>query len=386
MPIVKIVDLSLRNIVPTAEPIPLVARRQLIKYLELLGVSEIEIGSPALNSREAAIIARLLQDNYQANLRVWSRPLITDLKKVLAVGAKTVVISLASCSRARLQQLEECLTYLQSNYILEFKTAKFYLIVELQETARASQNQLQQLIKICQNKKVDRFSYHEAANPAAPFVLAKRISQLRSNLADAARDNSNDNYRLQLEVISSNRFATGTAAAWLAAQSGADVLGVSINSYNYNNSWGRAGLSELIMIAKYLNNSGVNIFTDNFKPIYLSDLAIYAARVFKQNLSANQPLVGSDIFKHESGIHAAGVLKNAETYEAFPPQVVGQQREIVLGKHSGTKAVIAKYKELGIQLTYPEAADRLVKIRKEAVKLKRSLTTAELLNLHSLDN
>jgi 2-isopropylmalate synthase len=52
-------------------------------------------------------------------------------------------------------------------------------------------------------------------------------------------------------------------------------------------------------------------------------------------------VVGANAFAHESGIHAAGVIENSETFEpgVMTPQMVGAQREVVLGKHSGTHAV-----------------------------------------------
>ena len=56
---------------------------------------------------------------------------------------------------------------------------------------------------------------------------------------------------------------------------------------------------------------------------------------FRRPLSG-QPIVGSNTFAHESGIHVDGVLKNQNC--RFQPGV-GLQRQIIIGKHSGSKAV-----------------------------------------------
>lgn len=46
-------------------------------------------------------------------------------------------------------------------------------------------------------------------------------------------------------------------------------------------------------------------------------------------------IVGENTFVHESGIHAIRLLKNPMNYEAYDPAVVGLERQIVIGKHSG---------------------------------------------------
>ncbi len=61
------------------------------------------------------------------------------------------------------------------------------------------------------------------------------------------------------------------------------------------------------------------------------------------------------MFTHESGIHTDGVLKDSNTYESFSPEEVGLQRQILIGKHSGKHAIIAKFKEYGIELTAEES-------------------------------
>ncbi len=53
----------------------------------------------------------------------------------------------------------------------------------------------------------------------------------------------------------------------------------------------------------------------------------------------NKPIVGSNAFAHESGIHQHGMMSNPETYEIMTPESVGAEKQtLVLGKHSGRHA------------------------------------------------
>ena len=69
----------------------------------------------------------------------------------------------------------------------------------------------------------------------------------------------------------------------------------------------------------------------------------------------NKAIVGANAFAHESGIHQDGVLKFRETYEIMRAQDVGwSDNRIVLGKHSGRRAIMDRIQKLGIMINDDE--------------------------------
>ncbi|HLI75789.1 MAG TPA: hypothetical protein VKV02_02495, partial [Acidobacteriaceae bacterium] len=69
----------------------------------------------------------------------------------------------------------------------------------------------------------------------------------------------------------------------------------------------------------------------------------------------NKAVVGRNAFAHESGIHQHGVLANPLTYEIMTPESVGvTANSIVLGKHSGRRALQHRLNELGHQVSGAE--------------------------------
>ena len=69
----------------------------------------------------------------------------------------------------------------------------------------------------------------------------------------------------------------------------------------------------------------------------------------------NKAIVGANAFAHESGIHQDGVLKYRETYEIMRAQDVGwSDNRIVLGKHSGRRAIVDRIQKLGIMIDEEE--------------------------------
>ena len=108
----------------------------------------------------------------------------------------------------------------------------------------------------------------------------------------------------------------------------------------------------------------------------------YVSRASGRELPAWKAIVGSNMFRHESGIHADGALKDPKNYEAFDPSEVGLERQIVIGKHSGRAAVVNKFREYDIELDDEVASRVLDVVRSTSVKLKRSLFDKELVFIY----
>jgi 2-isopropylmalate synthase len=96
-----------------------------------------------------------------------------------------------------------------------------------------------------------------------------------------------------------------------------------------------------------------------------------ASRTLSQITNAppprNKSIVGANAFAHESGIHQHGMLKNRETYEIMKPEDIGLEVEgIVLGKHSGRHALVARAKALGFVLEGEELDRTFAEFKKVA--------------------
>jgi len=89
-------------------------------------------------------------------------------------------------------------------------------------------------------------------------------------------------------------------------------------------------------------------------------------------VAVNKSIVGSAVFTHEAGIHVDGLLKNPLNYQPFDPSEIGMIHRMVLGKYSGTSAVIKAYANIGIVLATGEAQRILSKVRQFATITKHA--------------
>jgi 2-isopropylmalate synthase len=98
-------------------------------------------------------------------------------------------------------------------------------------------------------------------------------------------------------------------------------------------------------------------------------------------VSPNKAIVGANAFAHESGIHQHGMLANPLTYEIMTPASVGvANTNLVLGKHSGRRALVDRLASLGHTLSREQLDDVYTRFT-ELADRKKSIYDQDLLGL-----
>ena len=97
-----------------------------------------------------------------------------------------------------------------------------------------------------------------------------------------------------------------------------------------------------------------------------------------------QPYVGKSAFAHKGGVHVSAVMKNAETYEHVEPEMVGNNRRVLVSDLSGKSNVSYKSEELGFQFDKksPESTkivQRLKSLENEGYQYEAAEASFELL-------
>ena len=161
------------------------------------------------------------------------------------------------------------------------------------------------------------------------------------------QDNVANLNRALLAVHFHNDLGLAVANTLAGIQEGANVVQCTVNGIGERA--GNASLEEVVM-ALHLNQEqyGVKMKIDTTK---LYELTQLVAELTGIGLSPMKPVGGDNIFATEAGIHQDGLLKNPDTYLPYRPEVVGAKGiRLVLGRHSGRRAVAHRLHELGIEL------------------------------------
>ena len=194
-----------------------------------------------------------------------------------------------------------------------------------------------------------------------PFKLRDEISYLYNKT------------KFDIEMHTHNDFGMATANDIAGVMGGANYVGVTVNGLGERA--GNAALEEVLMALIYVYGYKTDIDTRKFK-----EVSEYVSRASGRFLPKWKAIVGENTFVHESGIHADGAIKNPMNYEAYDPAVVGLERQIVIGKHSGKAAIVNKFKEYDIKLSDDEAKDIMNEFETltEQLKLLEKIDTANV--------
>ena len=163
--------------------------------------------------------------------------------------------------------------------------------------------------------------------------------------------------------------ASALAIEWIL--NGGNNIAVS-----FAGSGGFAALEEVIMALRITKRHKPNLDLSVF--VQIKNLY---EQITGRKISKNKAIIGSSIFEVESGIHVDGIYKNGSNYEPFEPSVVGMNRKIVIGKHSGSTAIEIKLKEYDITFPQNMITELLDIVQQESIRLKRSISDQEFVTI-----
>jgi homocitrate synthase NifV len=335
--------------------------------LDSIGVREIECGIPAMGDQERADIRALVDLGLKARLITWNRALVPEIEASIATGVQAVDISLSVSDQMIVHKLRTSRAAVkeQLKVALGFaKSRNLYVSVGGEDSSRADNAFLIELLEITRSLGGDRFRFCDTLGIMDPFAMYERITSLRRAVPDVA-----------IEVHTHNDFGMATANAIAGIRAGAAFVSTTVNGLGERA--GNAALEEVVMGLKHACGIETGIETRRFR-----ELSLFVAKASHRPLPVSKPVVGERVFAHESGLHADGVIKDPHNYEGFDPAEVGLKRQLVIGKHSGTNGLMERYRSIGIGVDRTMAAALLERTRLMAVRLKRDLTNRELMGIY----
>jgi 2-isopropylmalate synthase len=174
-----------------------------------------------------------------------------------------------------------------------------------------------------------------------------------------------------------NDLGMATANSLAAVENGARQIECTVNGIGERA--GNTAMEEVVMAIKtraerFGVDTGIvteEIFATSRLVTQITGLAV----------QVNKAIVGENAFAHEAGIHQDGVLKYRQNYEIMNPESIGlASNRLVLGKHSGRHALVARIRELGLDTTDVDM-NRLFDAFKALADAKKTVYDEDLIAL-----
>jgi homocitrate synthase NifV len=332
--------------------------------LDALGVPELEIGIPAMGEEERESIRAVSGMSLNAALLVWSRMRADDLLHCTGLGVGIVDLSIPvsdqqisrKLGRERAWVLGEIERHVPAALAMGLEVC-----VGGEDASRADHDFLLQVLETAQRAGARRFRFADTVGVMEPFGMLDIMRRLRANCD------------IELEMHAHDDLGLATANSVAAAMGGATHLNTTV--HGLGERAGNAPLEEVVMALKHLYHIDTDVDLSNYV-----GLSALVSRASGRPVAWHKSLVGDGAFTHEAGIHVDGLIKDPLNYQGVvDPVEMGSAHRMILGKHSGTHAVLRAYDEIGLKLENHQASSILTSIRSFVTLTKR---IPEISDLH----
>ncbi|MFB6114636.1 MAG: 2-isopropylmalate synthase [Halodesulfurarchaeum sp.] len=327
--------------------------------LDAAGVSVIEAGSACTGDGERLAIDRVTSLDLDATVTSFARGVKRDVDLAMTVDVDGVNLVVPASERhieGKVGSTKE--SVLENTVDLVEYATDHDLWVEVigEDGSRADLDFLERLASEAFEAGADRFAFADTVGHASPDRVRTAVGRLIEH--GPVSIHTHDDLGLAM---------TNTLAGVAA---GADLVHATVNGIGE-----RAGNVALEEVAVALWHA-YDVETVDTEALYrLSSLVADATGIV---LPPNKAVSGENAFAHESGIHTDGTLKDERMYEPYPPEAVGRERRLVLGKHAGRAGVRAVLDEHGVDVEDEHLAPIVDRVKELGDRGKR-VTDADLL-------
>ena len=234
------------------------------------------------------------------------------------------------------------------------------------DATRTDLEYLYRMVEACIDAGATTVNIPDTVGYALPSEFAERIRLIRQNVPNIDR--------AVISVHCHNDLGNAAPNSIAAVMEGARQVEGCINGLGERA--GNASLEEVIMTIETRGaDMGVSTNIDT-RQIYRTSRLVSDITGFQ--VQPNKAIVGANAFRHASGIHQDGVLKERTTFEIMDPEAIGwPSGSLVLGKLSGRAGLRARLDDLGFHLTRDQL-DEAFDAFKELADRKREVSDADL--------
>jgi D-citramalate synthase len=329
------------------------------RKLDAAGVSVVEAGSAVTSAGERETIRRVTGLDLDATVTSFCRGVKGDVELALDCDVDGVNLVVPASDRHVEQKVgttrESVLD--TTRELVEFATDHgLWVEVIGEDGSRADFDFLDDLAATAADAGADRFCFADTVGHASPERVAEGVERVGEHGP--------------VSVHTHDDLGLAVTNALAGVGSGADLVHATVNGVGERA--GNVALEEVAVALWHCYD------VDPLEREQLYDLAATVSEATGVPLPPNKAVSGENAFAHESGIHTDGTLKDDRMYEPYPPEAVGRERRLVLGKHAGRAGVEAALAEHDVDVDDDDLATVVERVNELGERGKR-VTDADLL-------
>jgi len=336
---------------------------EIARQLSDIGVHVIEAGFPASSKAEKETVTAIKKLGLEAKICGLVRSVKADVDACLDCDVDMVHIFIPTSDIQRentINKSREEVLAITADIIGYIREHSDQCMFSAMDATRTDWDYLIEVFRTAAGAGATIINVPDTVDVISPSAMKMLIARI------------NRDVDCPIDVHCHNDFGLAVANTIAAVESGASQVQVTVNSISERA--GNADLAQTVMIMESMYRIKTGIRKER-----LVETSRLISRFSGIARSPIQPVVGENVFSHESGIHSHGVMKCSETFEPgiMTPETVGHRRQLTLGKHVGRHAVRQMLSDVHINPTNPQLDVIVEKVKAIANKGKR-VTDADL--------
>lgn len=308
--------------------------------------------------QSGVVLTRLIESSIDLAFQLYSMFPNTVIKLLVPVSKMHITEKLKTREDIYLKRLERILDY--------SKEKSLHVDMVLEDSTRANREFLFQVLDIVSNYEVGFVTLADTVGCSTPDEYGKMFSDIHSRFP-----------ALKLSAHCHNDLGLATANTVAAIMNHASQIETTFLGIGE-----RAGNTSLDEVIAILQKKKFDEIDFDLQTVY--QLSIKISDILEYDVAPTKPIIGKNVFVHESGIHQDGTMKNIEMYQYLLPNE--------LGIHNSTNYTISGISSKKVLYRYFESLvggdvniDELIGFYRKLSKITDKLSPEDCLELFKLE-
>jgi 2-isopropylmalate synthase len=322
---------------------------QIAQALARAGIHSIDAGFPAAAREEIESIRQIARSVRGPVINGHCRTLAADIDAArealgeLSLFKRAVTLFIGISKLHREQKHHKTKAEIVKMTVDAIQYAKRYFQIVTfgpEDASRTEPEFLHEIYREAIDAGATTCGFADTVGYLTPDKAADTIKSIQDNVPNIGQ--------AMLAVHFHNDLGLGTANALACIKQGVNIVQGTVNGLGERA--GNTPLEEVIMAITVHPDEFPVKCKVNTKELY--ELSKLVARLTGVTPAPAKAVIGGNVFRTEAGVHQDGVLKDPSVYLPFLPEQIGAPPvQLVLGKHSGRRAVAHRAAEIGVALS-----------------------------------
>ena len=247
--------------------------------------------------QSGVVLTRLIESSIDLAFQLYSMFPNTVIKLLVTVSKMHITEKLKTREDIYLKRLERILDY--------SKEKSLHVDMVLEDSTRANREFLFQVLDIVSNYEVGFVTLADTVGCSTPDEYGKMFSDIHSRFP-----------ALKLSAHCHNDLGLATANTVAAIMNHASQIETTFLGIGE-----RAGNTSLDEVIAILQKKKFDEIDFDLQTVY--QMSIKISDILEYDVAPTKPIIGKNVFVHESGIHQDGTMKNIEMYQYLLPNELG---------------------------------------------------------------